>query len=155
MYATIPWYQRRSWRDWLAGFLQKDCSMGRSPKSWGDRHTWGLAVTVGKALDLRLKFPATNDDNDDDRWSITATVGARVTREMATQTEIEEVTLYPKIHFHLLHLLLSAQQNMRWAIEHLGRGQEVIIGDQHSQSKAWVICNRCAQERHYSQGCAN
>ena len=51
----------------------------------------GLAVTMGKALDLRLNIPATNDDNDDDRWSTTATVGVRATWGMATQTETEEV----------------------------------------------------------------
>ena len=53
----------------------------------------GLVVTVGKALDLRLNIPATNDDNDDDRWSTTATVAARATGEMATQTEMEKVPL--------------------------------------------------------------
>ena len=82
----------------------------------------GLAVTVGKALDLRLNIPATNDDNDDDRWSTTKTVGVRATREMATQTEMEEVHLNPEFCFHLLHLLFSGQQKMRRAIEHLIRG---------------------------------
>ena len=94
------------------------------------RGIWGLAVTVGKALELRLIIPATNDDNDD-RWS-TATVVVRATREMATQTEMEEVHLYPEFQFHLLDLL-SGQQKTRWAIEHLIRRQEVIIGDQQSQ----------------------
>ena len=103
----------------------------------------GLAVTVGKALDLRLNVPATNDDNDDDRWSTTATLGVRATREMATQTEMEEVPFNPEFHFHLLDLLLSGRQKMRRAIEHLIRGQEVIMGDQQSQSRARVICNRC------------
>ena len=81
----------------------------------------GLAVTVGKALDFKLNIPATNDDNDDDRWSITATVGVRLTREMATQTEMEEVPSNSEFHFHLLDLLLYGQQNMRWAIKHLIR----------------------------------
>ena len=80
----------------------------------------GLAVTVGKALDLGLNIPATNDDNG--RWSTTATVGVRATREMATQTEMEEVHLNPEFHFHLLNFLLSGQQKMRRAIEHLIRG---------------------------------
>ena len=85
---------------------------------------------MGKALELKLIIPATNDDNDD-RWS-TATVVVRATREMATQTEMEEVHLYPEFQFHLLDLL-SGQQKTRWAIEHLIRRQEVIIGDQQSQ----------------------
>ena len=102
----------------------------------------GLAVIVGKSLDLRLNIPATNDDNDDDDdcWSTTATVGVHATREMATQTEMDEVHLNP--------------QKMRRAIEHLIRGQEVIVGDQQSQSRARVICNRCGQEVHNCRGCA-
>ena len=60
----------------------------------------GLAVIVGKALDLRMNIPATNDDNDDDRWSTTETVGVRATREMATETKMEEVHLNPVFRFH-------------------------------------------------------
>ena len=114
----------------------------------------GLAVIVGKALDLRLNIPATNDDNDDDRWRTIATVVVRATKEMATQTEMEEVPLNPEIHFHLLDLLLSGQQKMRRATEHLIRGQEVIIGDKQSQSRARVICNTELRQGHYSRGCA-
>ena len=39
----------------------------------------GLAVTVGKVLYLRLNISATNDDNDDNRWSNTAIVRVRAT----------------------------------------------------------------------------
>ena len=85
----------------------------------------GLAVTVGKAIELRLNIPATNDGNDYDRWSTTATVGVQATREMATQAVMEEVPLNPKFHFRLCYLLLSGQQKMRWAIEHLIRVHEV------------------------------
>ena len=42
----------------------------------------GLAVTVSKALDLMLNISLTNDGNDEDRWSTTATAGVQATREM-------------------------------------------------------------------------
>ena len=119
------------------------------------RQTYGgLAVTVCKELDLRLNITATNNDNDYDRWSTTVTVDVRATREMATQTEMEEVPLNPAFHFHLLDLLLSGQLKMRWAKVHLIRGQEVIMVDQQSQSRARVTCSRCGQDGHYSRGCA-
>ena len=96
-------------------------------------------------LDLRLNIRATNDDNHDGRWSNTETVGVCASRETATQTEMEEVPGNPEFHFHL-ELLLSVQQKMRRAIEHLIRGEEVIIGDQQSQSRARVMYKRCGQE---------
>ena len=96
-------------------------------------------------LDLRLNIRATNDNNHDGRWSNTETVGVCATIEMATQTEMEEVPVNPEFHFHL-ELLLSVQQKMRRTIEHLIRGEEVIIGDQQSQSNARVIYKRFGQE---------
>ena len=77
---------------------------GEITKEWRRQTYVGLAVTVGKALDLRLNIPATKDDNDD-RWSTTATVGVRATRGMATPTEMEEVHMNPEFHFHFLDLL--------------------------------------------------
>ena len=97
-------------------------------------------------LDLRLNIPATNDDNDDGRWSNTETVGVRATRETATQTEMEEVPVKPEFHFHLPELFFSLQQKMPRAIEHLIRGEEVIFGDQQSQSRTRVTYKRCGQE---------
>ena len=121
----------------------------------------GNAVTVGLAIDLGISSatqpqPVTMRDDDDDAWSTTATIGEQNTRDAGTQTEMEvlEAAFSPEFYFRLIQLVLSGQQKMRWALEHLMQGQQAIVGGQQVQPRSRVVCQRCGQEGHYSRGCA-
>ena len=121
----------------------------------------GYAVTVGLAIDLGISSatqpqPVTMRDDDDDAWSTTATIGEQNTRNASTQTEMAvlEAAFSPEFHFRLIQLVISGQQKMRWALEHLMQGQQAIVGGQQVQTRSRVVCQRCGQEGHYSRGCA-
>ena len=103
----------------------------------------GYAVMVGLAIDLRISSatqpqPVTKRDDDDDAWSTTATIGEQNTRDVVTQTETEvlEAAFSPEFHFRLIQFVLSGQQKMRWALEHLMQGQQAIVGGQQVQTRS-------------------
>ena len=122
----------------------------------------GYAVTVGLAIDLGISSatqsqPVTmRDDDDDDAWSTTATIGEQNTRDASTQLEMEdlEAAFSPEFHFRLIQLVLCGQQKMRWVLEHLMQGQQANVGGQQVQTRSRVVRQRCGQEGHYSRGCA-
>ena len=119
----------------------------------------GFTVTVGLAINLGIVKAAQRQSEtmlDDDAWSSTTTIADGNTRDPSTRTDMEvlELAFSPEFYFRFIYLVPSGQQKIRWPSEHLMKGQEVIIEDQHFQSTIRLICNGCGQERHCSRGCA-
>ena len=99
--------------------------------------------------------------DDTDKWSTTAIVHPTPNRlqdagsfdDLGATQNIDEGVSSTDL-FRMLELLLKEQQQLRWDMHRLLRGQQNLIERQQSAARKIVHCNKCKQIGHYGRGCA-